>query len=103
MVKYRCVKADNKTNVMFDLDKTRTYVEEGIQNARKRAMKMIHGDKNVCVRIYLDSDFRERPWIGYIEKVECMSKKDNAYITFSRKFIGKINPDGSVNITKRRK
>lgn len=96
MVKYRCVKADNKFNVMFDLDKTRTYVEEGIQNARKRAMKMIHGDKNVCVLIYLDSDFRERPWIGYTEKVECTSKKDNSYIARSKKGVGKILKDGSV-------
>jgi len=103
MVKYRCVKADNKTNVMYDLDKTRTYVEEGIQNARKRAMKMIHGDVTDSVLIYLDSDFKEKPWVGYTEKVDYPSKKDNAYITFSRKFIGKINPDGSVNITKRRK
>lgn len=96
MVKYRCVKADNGTNVMYDLDKTRTYVEEGIQNARKRAIKMIHGDKDVCVLIYLDSDFKERPWIGYTEKVECMSKKDNAYFTRSKKGWSKILKDGSV-------
>lgn len=103
MVKYRCVKADNVTNVMYDLDKTRTYIEEGIANARKRAMKMIHGDKQVCVLIYLDSDYRDMPWVGYTEKVDCTSKKDNSYITYSRKFIGKINSDGSVDITKRRK
>lgn len=101
MVKYRCVKTDNRGHVYNP--NGRTYVEEGIQNARKRAMKMIHGDVTDSVLIYLDSDFRERPWVGYTEKVDYPSKKDNSYITFSRKFIGKINSDGSVDITKRRK
>ena len=40
-MKYRCVKADSVVNVIRD--GSRTYVEDGIANARKRAMKMIHG------------------------------------------------------------
>ena len=93
MVKYRCVKSDNRGHAYPN---SRTYIEEGIANARKRAMKMIHGDMNVCVLIYLNSDFKERPWIGYTEKVECMSKKDNAYFARSKKGVGKILKDGSV-------
>lgn len=95
MVKYRCVKADAKTNVMYDLDKTRTYVEEGIQNARKRAMKMIHGDKYVCVLIYLDSDFRERPWVGYKERVVLVDSKRH-YATIVKNNFVLLNKDGSV-------
>ena len=94
MVKYRCVKTDNRGHVYNP--NGRTYIEEGIQNARKRAMKMIHGDKNVCVLIYLDSDFKEMPWVGYIEKVDYPSKKDNSYIARSKKGVGKILKDGSV-------
>ena len=93
MVKYRCVRADNATNVMYDLDRTRTYIEDGIQNARKRAMKMIHGDKSVCVLIYLDSDFKKYPWIGYLEKVMLDSK--DIYATYGKNGYVLLNRDGT--------
>lgn len=90
MVKYRCVKADRIGAVHWD---GRQYIEDGIQNARKRAMKMIHGDKNDSVLIWLESDFKNRPWSGYKEKVIVFNK---TYITYTPKEVYKLNSDGST-------
>lgn len=96
MIKYRCVRADNATNVMHDLDRTRTYIEDGIQNARKRAMKMIHGDKGDSVLIWLDSDFKNYPWIGYHEKVVVDMDDKHTYYTIKIKGTFSLTPNGSV-------
>lgn len=92
MVKYRCVKADRYGGVYWE---GRQYVEEGIQDARKRAMKMIHGDKEDSVLIWLESDFKKRPWIGYREKVMLYSK--NLYSADSYKGFFILNKDGTTN------
>lgn len=91
MVKYRCFKADRYGAVHWD---GRSYIEDGIQNARRRAMKMIHGDKNDSVLIWLESDFKNRPGIGYKEKVVIMNKM---YVTFTPKDIYVLKRDGSTN------
>ena len=91
MVKYRCVKADRMGAVHWD---GRKYIEDGIQNARKRAMKMIHGDKISAVLIWLESDFKNRPWSGYKEKIVIFGKN---YITHTSKESYVLNPDGSTN------
>lgn len=90
MVKYRCIKADRYGGVHWD---GRQYIEDGIHNARKRAMKMIHGDKEDSVLIWLESDFKNRPGSGYIEKVLIHNKR---YITYTPKEIYVLNPDGST-------
>ena len=91
MVKYRCVKSDIYGGVYWD---GRTYVEEGIKDARKRAMKMIHGDKEECVLIWLESDFKKRPWIGYREKVTMFANK---YCAHNKNGSIILNNDGSTN------
>ena len=91
MVKYRCVKADRYGGVYCE---GRQYIEDGIHDARKRAMKMIHGDKSDSVLIWLESDFKERPWIGYTEKVVLSSKTD--YETYTKKGIYELNKDGTT-------
>ena len=95
MVKYRCVKADRMGAVHWN---GRQYIENGIQDARKRAMKMIHGDKNSAVLIWLESDFKDRPGIGYKEKVVIMNKRSyrSFYVTYTSKDIYILNPDGST-------
>ena len=90
MVKYRCVKADWTGAVHWD---GRQYIEDGIQSARKRAMKMIHGDKISAVLIWLESDFKNRPWSGYKEKVVIIDKE---YITYTPKEDYILNSDGST-------
>ena len=92
MVKYRCVKADVLGGVYWE---GRQYVEEGIQDARKRAMKMIHGDKHDSVLIWLESDFKKRPWIGYREKVVLMDSKRHYGVLSGNKF-GMLDKDGSA-------
>ena len=81
-MKYRCVKADYYGAPYWD---GRTYIEDGIANARKRAMKMIHGDREDSVLIFRESDYKERPWAGYVEKVVLSSKKLNAYGTYTKR------------------
>ena len=91
MVKYRCVKADRMGAVHWN---GRQYIENGIQDARKRAMKMIHGDKNSAVLIWLESDFKNRPGIGYKEKVVVSNR---TYITYTPKgIVYMLNSDGST-------
>lgn len=90
MVKYRCIKADRFGGVHWE---GRAYIENGIHNARKRAMKMIHGDKKDSVLIWNDDDFRNRQWIGYTEKVVL---SDKMYIAYTPNEIYKLNPDGST-------
>lgn len=90
MVKYRCIKADRFGGVHWE---GRAYIEDGIHNARKRAMKMIHGNKQDSVLIWNDNDFRNRQWIGYTEKVVL---SDKVYITYTPSEIYKLNPDGST-------
>ena len=94
-MKYRCVKADSVVNVIRDGG--RTYVEDGIANARKRAMKMIHGDRDNAVLIFRESDYKERPWAGYVEKVVLSSKKLNTYGTYTKKGLVALNNDGTPN------
>lgn len=93
MVKYRCVKADRYGGVYWE---GRQYVEEGIQNARKRAMKMIHGDKEDSVLIWLESDFKKYPWSGYHEKVVVSLQNKREYITYGVKANYILNSDGST-------
>lgn len=90
MVKYRCVKADRLGGAYWE---GRQYIEEGIQNARKRAMKMIHGDKEDSVLIWLESDFKNYPWIGYREKVVLDSK--GVYATYGENGYVILNRDGT--------
>lgn len=91
MAKYRCFKADRYGAVHWD---GRSYIEDGIQNARKRAMKMIHGDKEDSVLIWLESDYKNKPWVGYTEKVLLSNK---VYVTYTKKSIYVLNPNGSTN------
>ena len=95
MAKYRCFKADRYGAVHWE---GRSYIEDGIHNARKRAMEMIHGDKNDSVLIWLESDFKNRPSIGYKEKVVIMNKRSyrSFYVTYTPKDIYILNPDGST-------
>lgn len=90
MVKYRCIKADRFGGVHWD---SRPYIENGIHNARKRAMKMIHGDKRDSVLIWNETEYKNKPWIGYTEKVVISDKR---YITYTAKDIYILNPDGST-------
>lgn len=94
MAKYRCVKADRNGGAYWE---GRTYIEDGIANARKRAMKMIHGDREDSVLIFRESDYKERPWAGYVEKVVLSSKKLNAYGTYTKKGLVALNRDGTPN------
>lgn len=96
MVKYRCVKADKYGGVYWE---GRQYIEEGIQDARKRAMKMIHGDKNDSVLIWLESDFKKRPWIGYRDKVYY---EKGMYVTTYKHNLVALNRDGTLNPDKLR-
>lgn len=91
MVKYRCVKADRIGGVYLN---ARTYIEDGIQDARRRAMNMIHGDKVDTVLIYLDSDYRNKPWVGYLEKVVLLSK--NQYASYTRRGFVELKPNGAI-------
>lgn len=93
MVKYRCVKADRLGGANWE---GRQYIEDGIQNARKRAMKMIHGDKTDSVLIWLNSDFKNYPWVGYNEKVVASLQNKGEYITYGVKATYILNPDGST-------
>ena len=96
MVKYRCVKADRPRDgaVYFN---GRTYIEEGIHNARKRAMKMIHGDKSVRVLIWLESDYQKNVWVGFTEAVMAdLDKVPITYIAITGKGDYTLNPDGST-------
>ena len=93
MVNYRCVKADRNGGAYWG---GRTYVEDGIVNARKRAMKMIHGDKSDSVLIWLESDFKDYPWIGYYEKIVVDKDNKHTYFAFNNKGIFILNSNGSV-------
>lgn len=93
MVKYRCVKADRNGGAYWG---GRQYIEEGIQDARKRAMKMLHGDKTDSVLIWLESDFTGYPWIGYHEKIVVDKDDKHTYFAFNNKGIFIINSNGSV-------
>lgn len=96
MVKYRCVKADRPRDGAVYYN-GRTYVEEGIQNARKRAMKMIHGDRNVRVLIWLESDYQRNVWVGFTEAVMTdITKKPTTYIAINGKGEYILNPNGST-------
>lgn len=94
MVKYRCVKADSVSNVIRDGG--RTYIEDGIVNARKRAMKMIHGDNRNSVLIWVASDFKNYPWEGYIEKIYVDDDDKHLYYAIKSKGTYTLNPNGSV-------
>lgn len=94
MVKYRCVKADRLGGAYWE--RSRQYIEDGIQNARKRAMKMLHGDKTDSVLIWLESDFKDYPWIGYHEKVVVDKDDKHTYLAFNNKGTFTLNPNGTI-------
>ena len=96
MVKYRCVKADVHGGVYWE---GRQYVEEGIKDARKRAMRMIHGEKYDCVLIWLESDFKKRPWLGYKERVILMDSKRHYAVLSGNKF-SMLDKDGSAHFER---
>ena len=93
MVTYRCVKADRIGGVYWE---GRQYLEAGIQNARKRAMKMLHGDKTDSVLIWLESDFKGYPWIGYHEKIVVDRDNKDIYLAFTNKGPFILRSDGST-------
>lgn len=93
MVKYRCVKADRLGGAYWE---GRQYIEDGIQNARKRAMKMLHGDKTDSVLIWLYSDFKNYPWIGYREQVVVDKDNKRTYLAFNKKGKFILNPNGTT-------
>ena len=62
MYKYRCVKADRYGGRS---EKLREYNEKNITDARKRACKMIHGDKNTSVYIFEYGPFVKGTGAGY--------------------------------------
>lgn len=93
MVKYRCVKADRLGGAYWE---GRQYVEDGIQDARKRAMKMLHGDKTDSVLIWLESDFKNYPWIGFHEKVVVDKNDKSTYLAFNNKGTFILRSNGSA-------
>ena len=64
MAKYRVVKADYYGGRS---EKLREYNEDTLTDARKRAIKMIHGDKNDSAYIFDGKAYAENRAFGYVE------------------------------------